>query len=74
VGEGGSDNKTPATYEQTTGSGGGSPTAAQGWTKQSIWSAWERIKEVEPTTWAELGGCLGIPRNTQLFPQTIMYI
>jgi len=24
--------------------------------------------------WAELGGCLGIPRNTQLFPQTIMYI
>ena len=49
VGEGGSDNKTPATYEQTTGSGGGSPTAPKGWAKQSIWSAWERIKkEVEP--------------------------
>jgi len=49
-GEGGSNNETPATYEQTTGSGGGSPTAPKGWAKQSIWSAWERIKkEVEPT-------------------------
>jgi len=47
--EGGSNNETPATYEQTTGSGGGSPTAPKGWAKQSIWSAWERIKEVEPT-------------------------
>jgi len=47
---GGSNNETPATYEQTTGRGGGSPTAPKGWAKQSIWSAWERIKkEVEPT-------------------------
>ena len=34
----------------------------------------ERRSCVAARTWAELGGCLGIPRNTQLFPQTIMYI